>query len=472
MNKEIKFILNNREIQTNADPKMSALKFLREKEDLKSVKLGCGEGECGACTVLLGELRNGEVRYKNVASCILPLGDLESKHLVTLEGINQKELTPVQKVMVDEGAIQCGFCTPGFVMSMTGFFMSDEAKTNENVLSAIDGNICRCTGYFPIKRAAEKLVKFYGESGMEENPVGKLIELSFLPSYFSTISKRLSMLSKREVSPDISDRNVLVGGGTDLFVGDKIADETNEPLFLSRIDGLDRIFSEENEIYLGAGATTEDIKNSKIIRNNIENIDGFFSLISSAIIRNRATLGGNIVNASPIGDLSVFFLALNSTLILTKNGLTREVNLKDFFKDYKIFDLGPGEIIKYVKFKKPGRNETINFEKVSRRRHLDIASCNSAIRIKFINDKVESCSISAGGVAPVPFFLREASSFITGEKPDEKNLIDMVEIAKREISPISDIRGSSDYKRNLLGRLIISHFVKIFPHYINIGELI
>ncbi len=472
MEKEIKFILNNRMITTKLDPLMSTLKFLRDDQGLKSVKLSCGEGECGACTVLLGDLTDGTVKYRNVASCILPIGDINGKHLVTLEGINGNDLNLIQKIMVSEGAIQCGFCTPGFVMSMTGFFLDDVPKTDKNILNAIDGNICRCTGYVPIRRASKKLVNIYESYEKTENTVEKLIELSLIPSYFKSIPKRLSAIPVVDNESDFSKDKLLVAGGTDLLIGDKVGKVDKEPQFLFERKELREIFIKKNMIYIGSGVTTEQIRRSEIIKKSIKDIDKFLTLVSSSIIRNRATLGGNIVNASPIGDLSVLFLAVESSLIISSQGNEREIMLKDFFKGYKDFDLNKGEIIKYLKFRKTDEDERINFEKVSRRKHLDIASCNSGIRIRYNEGKIQTCSISAGGVAPVPLFLKKISSFLEGKFMNEHNLKEAVEFLKDEISPISDIRGSAVYKKELMVRLIISHFIKLFPDIIDPGEIL
>jgi xanthine dehydrogenase small subunit len=181
-------------------------------------------------------------------------------------------------------------------------------------------------------------------------------------------------------------------------------------------------------------------------------------LISSVSIRNRATLGGNIVNASPIGDLSIIFLALNSTIILEKNNQTREVLLRDFFKGYKQLDLLPGEIVHSLHFPIPHDQSRFNFEKVSRRTHLDIASVNTAMLIQIENNVVREIHLSAGGVAPVPLYLKNASAYLKGKTLSPEYIDETIGIAANEITPISDVRGSASYKKLLLKQLIISHF--------------
>ena len=460
---KINFILNNEELNVDVDPQFPALRFLREEKGLTSVKTGCGEGECGACTVILGSLDNGVLNYKNVASCLLPVGELNGKHLVTLEGINGPELSPVQKAFVDEGAIQCGFCTPGFIMSITGFLLSDRDITMENILNSIDGNICRCTGYYSIKRAAEKILKIVGTGIDDKDRISSLAGLSAIPDYFTEIPERLKGLTDspdRDSESNSKENTLYIGGGTDLLVSG-----SGKPKlyvrFISDIENISDIFEDNNFIHVGAGSTAEDIIDSEILNKHFPGISDFMYLISSQIIRNTATLGGNIVNASPIGDLSVLFLVLDPVLDIKSGDGIREVVFKEFFKDYKVMDLEPGELILKIKIPVYPGKRFFNFEKVSRRKYLDIASCNSASCFYLEGDVIKKCDLSAGGVAPVPLYMKESSTWLTGKEVSKETMNKVIEVAMDEISPISDVRGSSDYKRELLRRLIKAHFVKL-----------
>jgi len=461
---KINFILNNEELNIDMDPQFSTLRFLREEKGLTSVKTGCGEGECGACTVILGSPDKGILKYKNVASCLLPVGELNGKHLVTLEGVNGPDLSPVQKAFVDEGAIQCGFCTPGFIMSITGFLLSSKSLTKENILNSIDGNICRCTGYYSIKRATEKILSDVISGIDKKNRIMALVNLSVIPEYFSSIQHRLNILkNSMEKSSNISDSGedpLYIAGGTDLLVS---GSGTSGPdvRFISDIENISGIFEDNNFVHVGAGSTVEDIIDSEILNRHFPGISDFMYLISSQIIRNTATLGGNIVNASPIGDLSVLFLALDPVLIIKSGEGERQVSLKDFFKDYKVMDFNPGEIILSMKIPLSQGKRFFNFEKVSRRKYLDIASCNSASCFYLEGNVIKKCALSAGGVAPVPLYLKESSAWLTGKEVSEETMNKVIEVAMGEISPISDVRGSSDYKMELLRRLIKAHFIKL-----------
>lgn len=461
---KINFILNNEELNIDLDPLFPVLRFLREEKGLSSVKTGCGEGECGACTVILGSLDNGKLNYKNVASCLLPVGELNGKHLVTLEGVNGPELSPVQKAFVDEGAIQCGFCTPGFIMSITGFLLSSKALTKENIINSIDGNICRCTGYYSIRRATEKILSDVISGIDKKNRISSLANLSVIPEYFSSIQQRLNILKNNIVNSSIIKKSpedtLYIAGGTDLLVS---GPEKSGPdvRFISDLKNSSEITEDSNFIYIGAGSTVEDIIDSETLNKHIPGISDFMYLISSQIIRNTATLGGNIVNASPIGDLSVFFMALDPVLDIRSGDGVREVFLKDFFKDYKVMDLEPGEMILKMKIPVYPGKRFFNFEKVSRRKYLDIASCNSASCFYLDGNVIKKCELSAGGVAPVPLYMEKSSTWLTGKEVSEETMNRVIEVAMDEVSPISDVRGSSDYKRELLRRLIKAHFVKL-----------
>src|SRR6476661_2344756 len=213
----IDFILNDRTLSTDLAPGSTVLDFVRYDQNLKGTKIGCREGDCGACTVLVGELIENEVRYRSMTSCLMPLANAAGKHIVTVEGINPADgsLSPVQQAMVDESGTQCGFCTVGFVMSLTGFCIDETPKTREMAVSAVDGNICRCTGYKSIERAAEKICGILSERGGVATG-----RRSPVPEYFAEIPARLSGLLAAIPADETRRAGSIrfVGGGTDLYV--------------------------------------------------------------------------------------------------------------------------------------------------------------------------------------------------------------------------------------------------------------
>ena len=194
----IEFILNNQKIISDKPPTTVLLDFLRKDKRLTGTKEGCREGDCGACTILIGELSKGKVKYKSVNSCLMPLGETHGKHIVTVEGLNQTELTTVQLGMVDEGGTQCGFCTPGFIISMTGYFMNSLKPNLSEAIESLGGNICRCTGYMGIIRAVEYSISFFERTNSILKHIDRLIDGKFIPSYFKNINKQLEIILPRK----------------------------------------------------------------------------------------------------------------------------------------------------------------------------------------------------------------------------------------------------------------------------------
>jgi xanthine dehydrogenase small subunit len=468
----IRFILNETEVSTHQPAGMVLLDFIRYHKQLKGTKIGCREGDCGACTVLAGEIVDGKIRYRSVTSCLMPLGNAHRKHIVTMEGVNQDGLNPVQQAMSDEGATQCGFCTPGFVMSLAGYCLADKKPSETNALACVDGNICRCTGYKSIERATLRINELLGGKTGNDT-MSFLAKKNILPQYFTSIEKRLMELNKNEAgNPPMIDPVNYVSGGTDLYV-QKHDEMTHAPIeFLSDKNLLKGISMDGSHCVIGASTTVTDLCESEIIASHFPSFSKYAKLISSTPIRNMATLGGNFVNASPIGDFTVFFLALNASLILSDGEARREIMLKDFYKGYKALDKKPEEFIEKIYVELPGKNTKFNFEKVSKRTHLDIASVNTAIKISVEENKITAAGISAGGVGPVPMFLSRTSSGLKGKVISAETVREAVRIADEEISPISDARGSEAYKRLLLARLIMAHFIELFPQQLTADELL
>ena len=469
----IRFICNNNLVTASLHPATTVLDFLRQHLHLTGTKEACREGDCGACTILIGELNNGELKYQSVNSCLLPLGKINNKHIVTIEGLNQKELNPIQNSIVDEGGTQCGFCTPGFIMSTTGYFLNTKQFNIDDLTASLDGNICRCTGYASIKRAAQNTIDVL-KNGNTKNDLEFLVKLNILPDYFLQISERLKKLEAEEnnFNNEIESGKIIISGGTDLFVQKWDGMIDSNVSFISRPKKTEPIWVENNNCFIHASATISEIKNSSVLQNYFYNIDKYFQLFGSMPIRNSATIGGNIVNASPIGDSTIFFLALNSKLHLIGKNSSREVLLKDFYKGYKKVDLEENEKLEYLSFTLPDDNFLFNFEKVSRRTYLDIASVNSAIYILTDKGLIKNIEISAGGVSPIPVLLERTSSFLCGKEISNENILSASSIAQSEISPISDVRGLAEYKSLLLRQILFSHFLKLFPQLINVEELI
>ena len=471
----IEFILNNQRIKTSAHAGITLLDFIRDHQQLKGTKTGCREGDCGACTILVGTNNEGRVDYQTITSCISPLGNAHGKHIVTIEGINlPKELNTVQQAMADNYATQCGFCTPGFVVSMTGFALNSagtEPAEYHRCNDAVSGNICRCTGYKSIEKAGFQVEKKLLEKNGNQQ-IEWLIREGFIPDYFATIPPRLTAL-KREQSNGSTvgsghsyqpEKITNVANGTDLYVrhADRLADEAVR--LLGHEKDLKGISFSNGICTLGANTTATEMQEHPQLQAIFPNLKKFLKLVSSEPIRNMGTLGGNFVNASPIGDMSVYFLALNATLTIGKaDGTERTIPFQAFHKNYKEYDLQPGEILKSISFKSFSKNDYFNFEKVCKRTHLDIASVNAAGRITVENHQITDAHFSVGGTAPIPKYLAKTAAFLIGKTVDPKTVSEATEILQTEISPISDVRGTAEYKRLLAEKLFLAHFVELFP---------
>ncbi|GAB3856234.1 xanthine dehydrogenase small subunit [Hymenobacter terrigena] len=513
----IEFYLNDQPVRTGEAPASALLDFVRYHEQLKGTKIGCREGDCGACTVLVGELNaDGQtVNYQSMTSCLTPLGNAHGKHIVTVEGINAagSQLTPVQKAIVDEGGSQCGFCTVGFVMSLTGHSLSSTPATEKSTIAAIDGNICRCTGYKSLERAAAKLTAEL-EGRPTENALAWLSEKQFVPGYFAEIPFKLAQLrpddakateastaaiatsasshanggSAVSTSPNghAQSQNdsghsapapftyALVGGGTDLLVQrlEELREQPGVRLIFDQPGRRGIRHATTGRVVLGAATTASQLLESDLMRGLLPNLPQYLKLVSSTPIRNMGTVAGNFINGSPIGDLTIMFLALGASItLLDAAGATRELALPDLYLGYKKLAKAADEQVIEISFPAPLAGDFFHFEKVSKRTHLDIASVNSAAWLRVENGVIQAARVSAGGVGPVPLYLARISEFLQGRELTAETVTAANEVMQAEISPISDVRGTADYKRLLLRQLLWAHFLEFAPE-LAVDELI
>lgn len=465
----VEFVLNDQFIRTDCATTLPLADFIRCRRRLKGLKIGCREGDCGACQVLEGRVDKDKMFYRSIVSCLTPLGNVHGMHIVTIEGLNRKGLSPVQRAIVEHSATQCGFCTPGVVVALTALCLSGAQLSEEKAIAALDGNLCRCTGYQSLKKAALAIVAQL-PAEPASRPVPWLIEHGFLPAYFAGVAEQVARIPR--CAPAFRPGRPILGGGTDLLV--QKADELSatEPSLLCERWELSGIYLEGGHCTLGSGLSMTDVLHSPELNAYIPGWEGYGRLIASTPVRNMGTLGGNLANASPIADLAILFLALDSRVVL--NGLygRREIPLDEFFTGYKQTARRPEEYIEGVRFSLPPPGFLYNFEKVSKRARLDIASVNTAIGLEMDFETITHARLSAGGVSPAPLFLPRASALLQGQGISARTLALAQQAMQAEISPISDIRGSAAYKRLLLRQLFYAHFLKLFPARLSLEDLL
>ena len=461
----LNFIVNNKEVRTELSPGSSLVDFIRDVLHLYGTKIGCREGDCGACTILVGDLKNGEVKYETMTSCLMPLGNANRKHIVTIEGINGDGLTPIQTEVIEKNGTQCGFCTPGVVLSLYGFCLSDKQRTLENAVEALGGNICRCTGYKSIERAAAAIVDQLKPMG-EADRVPWLVQNKFLPGYFLEISERLRKINAGQ-AVQIKDSGLIIAGGTDLLLQDpEIAIESEANLIFGAKE-YKQIKFVGNKCYIGATSTFTDIKESKALNRLFPQMEDYVKLVASTPVRNMATVGGNIANGSPIGDLSVMFIALDAVLVMKNKGQTRELKLKDFSAGYKKVNKDPEELIEWIYFDTPDEATLFSFEKICKRDCLDMATVNSAMRVVVDNGTVRKASFAVGGLGPTIRYLEKTAEFLVGKRIDNQTFKQANRIAQTEITP----RSRAEYKRSLVRQQLFIHLMKFSPETISLEGL-
>ena len=466
MERAITFLLNQDVSRLSLPSGLAVLDLLRRERRLTGTREGCREGDCGACMVLLGEPKGGEIRYRAVNSCLLPVGELEGRHLVTIEGLNppsgrEPELNPIQRCFVEEGATQCGFCTPGFIVSLTGWFLGGPAPSLEQALDAVAGNLCRCTGYASIRSAVQRLLEQF-QALPEQEALERCVGWGVVQPWMLEAPARLEALRAEPGTGGAAaasagvgtGKPVLVAGGTDLFVQRPDALQDAPLIFLSG-RGLSNTWVQEGRRFLGATLPMEDLC-------ALPPFGEYLPCVASGPVRQRATVVGNLVNASPIGDFTIMLLALGASLGIRGPAGMRELALPKFFRGYKDLDLAEEEVVEWVAFPEPPPG-SFHFEKVARRQNLDIASLNAAGVLTADGGRVREARLAAGGVAPVPLYLGLASGYLSGRDVSPAALSQTLRLAQEEAAPISDVRGSADYRRQLLKRLLIAIFLRLLP---------
>jgi xanthine dehydrogenase small subunit len=438
----------------DVDPTMTVLEYLRGVERLCGTKEGCAEGDCGACTVVLVDSQG---RHQAVNACVLFLPALDGRQLLTVEHLAAADgtLHPVQQAMVDYHGSQCGFCTPGFVMSL--YALRTEAKPDRVAVNeALAGNLCRCTGYRPIVDAA-----FAVCTGLE-TPAAVALPVADGALTLGHDGKRsFSPRSSDELARVLLDHPeaVIVAGGTDVGLWvTKQHQKLPMTVSLDAVADICGVVETGDTIQIGAGATYQDAL--PVLEQHFPDFGAMIRRIGSRQIRNRGTIGGNVANASPIGDTPPPLLALDATLVLRRGDVRRTVKLDDFFTGYRRTVLAPSEFIERIDVPLPRPGEVFRCYKVSKRFDQDISAVCAAFRLRLEDGIVRDIRIGFGGMAATPARAHMVEEALIG-RPWTEATIRMAQVMMdKAFSPLSDMRASAAYRRTVARNLLLKCFLE------------
>ncbi len=464
----IEFIYENRIFKIkNPDSNETLLNYIRTKLKKTGTKEGCAEGGCGACTVVLGELKKNEISYKAINSCISLLPVLQGKQLILVEDLISKDgsLHPVQQAMVNYHGSQCGFCTPGFIMSLFSMFKKNSKFKNDEVKDAISGNLCRCTGYQPIIKAAKSLkgknkidhfsknkkniINLFKKINNKSIVIYKKGKKYFAPRYIFELKK---ILKKN------SDVNFL-SGGTDLSLTiTKEKKDINSIIYMNAISELNYI--KNNNKFIEVGASTPLIELESYIKKYYPDFTKILRRYGSPQIRNVATVAGNIATASPIGDCLPLLLSLNAKVVLQDLRKTKILLLDDFFLSYRRTRLKKGQFIHSIRIPLYEDN-TFKAYKVSKRFDDDISSICAAFNLEIVKNKVQSVRIAYGGMAAIPKRAIHCEKILSNSLFTDEIIDKAKKALEKDFKPISDMRASGLYRMEVAKNLLEKYYAEI-----------
>jgi len=468
---EIRFLLNGEDVALrDVKPDATLLDWLRLHRSLKGTKEGCAEGDCGACTVLVGRLGMDGLVYEGVNACIRFLGSLDGCHIVTIEHLAGADgtLHPVQQAMVDFHGSQCGFCTPGFIMSLYALWMREAKPSDKTIETALQGNLCRCTGYEPIMKAA-RAVSSYGAAGSDPLVVERAAVTARLQELRDGRRVEIGEGSERLIVPASLDdfaavleaepKATVVAGSTDVGLWVTKQMRAIAPaVFICGLTELQQISEEDGVITIGAGVSYTDGRD--FLASRIPAFGRLIDRIGGGQVRNMGTIGGNIANGSPIGDTPPPLIALDARLTLRKGNERRTIALEDFFIAYGKQDRQPGEFVEAVHVPVPASGEKFAVYKITKRRDEDITATLGAFRMTLAADgTVADVRIAYGGMAATPKRARAVEAVLIGAPWTEKTVEAAMAAYAEDFSPLTDMRASAAYRalaaKNLLLRFYL-----------------
>ena len=463
----VKFIYKNKIVEiNNPDPNETILNYIRTKLKKTGTKEGCAEGGCGACTVVLGELKKNNINYKAINSCIAFVPSLEGKQLTLVEDlISKDELHPVQKAMVNYHGSQCGFCTPGFVMSLFAMYKSYSSYKENIIKDSIQGNLCRCTGYKPIIDAAKSLNKKNKSDHFSRN---KKIIITLLKkikqrsiTIYSNNKKYFAPKTVYELKKILKQHpnSKLLSGGTDVsLIVTKERKDLDSLIYINSIDELNYI--KKNNNYIEVGATTPLINFESIIKRYFPDFAQILKRYGSVQIRNVCTIAGNIATASPIGDTLPLLLSLDSQIIIKDKSKTKILPLNGFFINYRKTKLKKGQFIHSIRIPLLPKN-IFKAYKISKRIDDDISSICASFNIELKNNKIKKIKIAYGGMANIPQRAISCEKILLNSSMSDNIISKAKKSLEKDFKPITDARASKKYRMEVAKNLLEKCFLEV-----------
>ena len=463
----IRFVFENKihEIK-NLDPNETILNFIRLRLKKTGTKEGCAEGGCGACTVVIGELKKNNIVYKAINSCIAFTTSLEGKQLLVVEDLMQKDgsLHPVQSAMVNFHGSQCGFCTPGFVMSLFSMYKNNTSYDKKTIEESISGNLCRCTGYRPIIDAAKSLNNKKPDQFKinEKKNINLLKKIRPENIYINNKNKKyfaprtvIELKKIIKTNPNLK----FLSGGTDLaLIVTKQKKDIENIIYLNSIDELNYI--KENNKYIEIGATTPLRKFELFIKKYYPDFNTILKRYGSIQIRNIATIAGNIATASPIGDSLPLLLSLDASICIENFNSKTILSLKDFFISYRKTKLKKGQFISSIRIPIYKKN-IFKAYKISKRIDDDISSVCASFNVIIVNKRIKNIKIAYGGMAPIPKRAIHCEKILLNSDFSEEVILKAQISLETDFQPINDMRASKNYRMEIAKNLLLKCFTEI-----------
>ncbi|MCY1353804.1 xanthine dehydrogenase, small subunit [compost metagenome] len=465
----IQFLLN-RELRTEhaLDPNVTVLNYLREHVGKPGTKEGCASGDCGACTVVVGELVGERIRYRSLNSCLTFVSALHGKQLITVEDLKHKgQLHAVQQAMVDCHGSQCGFCTPGFVMSMFALQKQADGFDKADTLEALAGNLCRCTGYRPIIDAAEQACC---QKQPDQFDAAEAQTVAQLKAIAPRETAELNSGDKRCLLPltvaDLADLYTanpqarLLAGGTDLALEvTQFHRELPVMIYVGHIEEMKRIEVTASHIEIGAATPLSDCYET--LASEYPDFGELLHRFASLQIRNQGTLGGNIGNASPIGDAPPLLIALGASIVLRQGNATRTLALEDYFLDYKVTARQEGEFIEKILVPRAQDDQAFRAYKVSKRLDDDISAVCAAFNLTLQGGKVAASRVAFGGMAGIPKRASACEAVLDGAAWTSATVERACDALAEDFTPLSDFRASKEYRLLAAQNLLRKFFLEL-----------